>query len=401
MELLMIRGDFFTGRIERLAAGGSGIAHIEGQAVFVDYTAPGDLISGRITGTHKTWARGELLEIREPSADRVVPVCPLYGTCGGCSLQHLSYPVQLHEKEGMLRDALTRIGGVPGSPSIKTVPSPGYGCRNRVQFHAIPGTNRVGFKARKSDKIIPLEDCPIADEGIRQALGKGTLPIPLDRPRFSVYSRNNVLLCEGRDGPAAVRYLDRNIYMDAEVFFQGNAAVLEKLIPDLRALADRVEGALPAADIYCGVGTFAAFIRDRFSRIDMVEMSKTALDLARLNAAGEGCRYFALSADAWVRQVPDGEAYGFAVVDPPRQGLSPAIRRWLAEAGPPLLAYVSCDPATLARDSAFLRAGGYDLESVNFYDFYPQTAHIETLAVFNRRPVSDRRSIPAPQEDTR
>jgi 23S rRNA (uracil1939-C5)-methyltransferase len=383
----MARGDFFTAPVERLAAGGSGIVHTAGQAIFVEYTAPGDRVLGRITETHKTWARGELLEIREPSADRVVPACPLYGTCGGCSLQHLSYPVQLREKEGILRDALTRIGGIPGPFPIKTVPSPEYGYRNRVQFHAIPGEGRLGFKARKSGRIIPLTDCPIADEGLRRALAAGDIPLPHGRPRFAAYSRNKVLLCEGKDGPAAVRYLDRDIYLDAGLFFQGNAAVLEKLIPDLCALVGRAEGAA-AADIYCGVGTFAAFLRDRFSHIDMVEMNKAALDLARLNVPGEGCQYFALPDDAWVRRAPRKGVYGFAVVDPPRQGLSPVTRQWLADAGPPLLAYVSCDPATLARDSASLLAGGYNLESVTFYDFYPQTAHIETLAVFNRQPVS-------------
>jgi 23S rRNA (uracil1939-C5)-methyltransferase len=382
----MARGDFFTAPVERLAAGGSGIVRIAGQAVFVDYAAPGDRVFGRITETHKTWARGELLEIREPSADRVVPACSLYGTCGGCSLQHLGYPVQVREKEGILRDALIRIGGIPEPLPIKTVPSPEYGYRNRVQFHVIPGTSRPGFKARKSDRIIPLTDCPIADEGIRRALGKGSVPIPQGKPRFSIYSRNTVLLCEGKDGPAPVRCLDRDLSVDAGLFFQGNAAVLEKLIPDLCALASRAEGA--AADIYCGVGTFAAFLRDRFHHIDMVEVNKAALDLARLNVPGEGCRYFALSDDDWVRRAPRRGVYGFAVADPPRQGLSLAMRQWLAEAGPPLLAYVSCDPATLARDSASLCSGGYNLESVTFYDFYPQTAHIEALAVFNRLPVS-------------
>jgi 23S rRNA (uracil1939-C5)-methyltransferase len=388
----MITGDFFTAPVERLAAGGAGIVHIDGKTVFVDYTAPGDLVSFRITETRKTWARGELGEVLEPSADRRVPACPLYGTCGGCSLQHLNYPSQLREKEGMLRDALIRIGGIACPPPVKTVPSPEYGYRNRVQFHGVPGTNRPGFKARKSGKIVPLKDCPVADEGVRQALGGGRIAAPPGKRRFTVYSRNGLLLREGRDGPAAAAFLDREILMEAGVFFQSNAAALERLIPDLRALAGRADPSLPAADIYCGVGTFAAFLGERFPRMDLVESDAAALNLARKNVAGPFTRYFPLTDEEWVQEIRRAPpSYGFAVVDPPRRGLSPSLGRWLAEQGPPLLAYVSCDPAALARDGASLCGGGYRLESAAFYDFYPQTAHIETLAVFVREKTRDNR----------
>ena len=395
----MITGDFFTAPVERLAAGGAGIVHIDGQVVFVDYTAPGDLISLRITEVHAAWARGELREVLEPSADRRSPACSLYGTCGGCSLQHLNYPAQLREKEGILREALIRIGGIPCPPPVKTVPSPEYGYRNRIQLHGIPGTNRLGFKARKSGNILPLTDCPVADEGIRQALGKkGFLP-PQGKRRFTVYSRGGILLCEGKDGPAPVILHNRDIRMDPGVFFQSNAAALEKLIPDLCAASDKADPSRPMADIYCGVGTFAAFLRERFSRIDLVEADTVALGLARKNVPGPFMRYFPLTGEEWVRKIrrAPSAGYGFAAVDPPRQGLSPSLRQWLGEEGPPLLAYVSCDPATLARDSAVLRAGGYRLESVTFYDFYPQTPDIETLAIFVR-PKNNDPALPLPIE---
>jgi 23S rRNA (uracil1939-C5)-methyltransferase len=175
--------------------------------------------------------------------------------------------------------------------------------------------------------------------------------------------------------------------MDAGVFFQSNGTLLEALIGDLGESAGEADASLPAADIYCGVGTFAAFLADRFSRIDLVEENKTALDLARENVRGGGHRFFALREDRWVgREERSGKkpARGFAVVDPPRQGLSRLMRQWLCEKGPPLLAYVSCDPATLARDSGELRAGGYGLSSLCFYDFYPQTAHVEVMAIMRR-----------------
>jgi 23S rRNA (uracil1939-C5)-methyltransferase len=138
------------------------------------------------------------------------------------------------------------------------------------------------------------------------------------------------------------------------------------------------------------VGVFAALLGDRFPRIDLMEENKSALALARENVRGEGREFFALRDDEWVRLKSrsrggkPGGGYGFMVADPPRQGLSPALARWIAGEGPPLFAYVSCDPATLARDSRVLTAGAYTLADLRLYDFYPQTAHIESLAVFKK-----------------
>jgi 23S rRNA (uracil1939-C5)-methyltransferase len=178
--------------------------------------------------------------------------------------------------------------------------------------------------------------------------------------------------------------------MDAGLFFQSNGTALEILIPELLETAKEADPSLPMADIYCGVGTFAVFLERYFPRIDLVEENRQALNLARENMSGGNCRFYPLKADQWVKT--RGEAgrktgtgsYGFIVVDPPRQGLSASLRQWLIREGPPVLAYVSCDPATLARDSRELCLGGYGLEKLSFHDFYPQTAHIETLAVFKK-----------------
>ncbi|MDR2785639.1 MAG: TRAM domain-containing protein [Treponema sp.] len=418
--------DIFTVRVERIAAGGAGVARIagldgsdrfpsgSGLTVFVDFSAPGDLISVRIKALHKNWAEAELLGIEEPSPARTAPQCFCYGRCGGCSLQHLAYNAQLTEKAAILQDALTRIGGLGSLPEIKTTPSPPYAYRNRVQLHKDPVSGKSGFKGRRGGEIVPVEDCPVAVGGIRRFLKNSREEAP-DAARFALYSQGELLLCgagpekntagnarENTDtitkgdgvlsekprypGRGRVRVLDREIGMDADVFFQSNAAMLEKLIPGLLAAAEKADPNLPAADIYCGVGTFAVFLQDRFRRIDLVEENRTALALARENAAGKGSRFFARTADEWARDIrrgdPDG--YGFAVLDPPRQGLSRGCRDYLAGKGPPVLAYVSCDPASLARDTRALLNGGYRLESLAFYDFYPQTPHIESLAVLTR-----------------
>jgi 23S rRNA (uracil1939-C5)-methyltransferase len=248
----------------------------------------------------------------------------------------------------------------------------------------------VGLRARKNAGIIPLTDCPIADPGIRRALKGKTLRPRKDR--FTVYARQGLFLSEGGICRGRVNLWGRELVMDAGVFFQSNALMLEALGADLRVIAGEADAGLPAADIYCGAGTFAVLLGDLFPRIDLVEENKSALALARENIRGEGRNFFALRDDEWVKLKGRsgggaGKSYGFIILDPPRRGLSPALVRWLAAEGPPLLAYVSCDPATLARDSRELLAGGYSLSELRFYDFYPQTAHIESLAVFKNNKI--------------
>jgi 23S rRNA (uracil1939-C5)-methyltransferase len=383
----MIIGEFFTALVERIAVGGSGVLHYQGQSIFMDTTAPGDLVVGRIREEHKGWAKAELVEILEASPNRTSPLCPHYEVCGGCSLQHLSYEAQVAEKSAILQDALVRIGGLAALPNLQIYSSPPFEYRNRVQFHRInqPRHEALGFKARKGETIIPLDDCLIADPEIRRALGEGRLLLPLEKDRFTVYARGKTFLSEGGIHRGRVSLLNRELLMDAGIFFQSNGIMLEKVIQDLLSLAEIADHSLPMADLYCGVGTFAAFLQDVFSRIVMVEQNKPAISIARENVRGRDIQPIALSSDQWVKTLKGkGMPYSFIVVDPPRQGLSPLLRNRLAQEGPPLLAYLSCDPATLARDSRVLTLGTYRLEALSFYDFYPQTAHIESLAVFTK-----------------
>jgi 23S rRNA (uracil1939-C5)-methyltransferase len=402
----MATGEIFTAPVEQIGAGGAGVARHEGRPVFIGLTAPGDLITARIVREHSGWAQGELVEIIEPSPKRTNPACPLYGICGGCSLQHLAYEAQLEAKAAILKDALRRIGGLTAPPEPHVHSGPPWEYRNRVQFHRIlpfqrksaggignGGKIRTGFKSRKSDEVIPIPDCPIADPGIRELLRSGSIISPPDRDRFTLYSCSGLVLQEGRQTRGKVKILGRDLTMDAGVFFQSNAVMLEALIGDLIKIAAQADLGRPMADIYCGVGTFAFFLQENFPRIDLVEENKTALTLARENVRNPANGYFAITDNAWIK-LKEGrgqtESYGLIVVDPPRQGLSPPMRRWLSSlaaqntAPAPLLAYVSCDPATLARDSRELIAGGYELAELGLYDFYPQTAHIESLALFRK-----------------
>jgi len=413
-----MQGAPIRARIEEIAAGGAGLARVGGKSVFVEGSAPGETVICRITEERRSWALAELLEVADASPERVRPACAFYGACGGCSLQHLSYPAQLAAKTAILKSAFARIGGFsPPEPAV--LPSEPWEYRNRMQFHAVRQTGRrspgalFGLKARKSSEIVPVSDCPVADPGIRSLLGSrqasapGSLFVSPAKDRVAVYARRGLLLSESGPSRGKTRILGKDLALDAGVFFQSNGAMLERLAADLREIAARLAGAdrgpraadlapgeladeeaplagMPMADLYCGVGTFAAFLGEFFPRADLVEESRPALALARENLARLGsASFFAGRIEDWAKTA-DLRGYGLAVADPPRQGLAQGLARRLAQSGPAALAYVSCDPATLARDSKALLAS-YELAQLRLYDFYPQTAHIEALALFVRR----------------
>jgi 23S rRNA (uracil1939-C5)-methyltransferase len=246
----------------------------------------------------------------------------------------------------------------------------------------------------------------VADPGIRGLLKNNTLKAPPGKDRFTVFSGRGLVLSEGGEpgfpSRGLLKLAGKSLYMEAGSFFQNNVTMLEKLIPVLRSAAEESDRSLPMADLYAGVGTFSVFLADLFPGADLLEQNRGSLELAKRSLGPDrgAFRFFAQSDEAWVRR-QDGftrdsrktggvirnthhAAYGFAVADPPRQGLSRSMAHWLAENGPPVLAYVSCEPSSLARDCRIL-ASGYKIEKLLFFDFYPQTAHIESLVVLKRR----------------
>lgn len=352
--------------------------------------------------------------------------CPYYKRCGGCPLQGIDYEDQLLQKKEFLEQAFFRAG-ISSIPDIKVIPSSPYEYRNRVQMHRVPrgteseipdGKSRIrplnleqeaeascGFMTRSGGKsaaeIIPVKDCVIADPSIRQALKTFTITPPIDRDRFSVYGRDSLLLVEGQNSFGTTHIHQKDIRIDAGVFFQSNGALLELLIDELLDIAQTANSRLPAADFYCGVGTFAVHLANIFERMDLLEANKTALNLARGNVRLKHARFFGQRDTVWAMNAGKTvrSPYGFAVVDPSRQGLSEAMCRFLRD-NCELLCYVSCNPFTLTRDAALLLApqktGGLRLESLSFYDFYPQTKHVEALAVFSAvrgSKTSNRRAV--------
>jgi 23S rRNA (uracil1939-C5)-methyltransferase len=384
----MAEGDIYKLRLESIAPGGDALGRVDGKPVFVERGAPDETVLCRIAQERNTWARAELLEVIEPSPVRIGGACAFYGGCGGCNLQHIEYDAQLAVKAAVLKDSFSRIGGFsPPEPEI--FPCAPWEYRNRMQFHCFRNGNspKFGLKGRRSGEIIAVCDCPIAEPGIRELLrtgGRAIIPPP-EKDRFTVFSKDALFLSEGNIERGKLNLLDREISLDAGLFFQSNTAMLEKLVLELKKTAEGARRDLPMADLYCGVGTFAVFLGEMFPKTVLAEENKKSVSLARENLKGREFEFFALRDTEWEKTILRLKpAFGFAVVDPPRAGLAQKLACALAQGGPPLLAYVSCDAAALARDSKILTGGGYKLKKLSLFDFYPQTAHIESLAVFER-----------------
>ncbi|MCL2410470.1 MAG: class I SAM-dependent RNA methyltransferase [Treponema sp.] len=389
----MAIGDICKLYLENITSAGDAFGRLEGKTFFVPGGAPNETVLCRVIEEHNTWSIAELLEIIEPSPVRVESICAFYGKCGGCNLAHIDYNAQIQIKENILKETFLRIGGIV-TPPFKVFPSPTWEYRNRMQFHCLrekakSDSARFGLKSRSGKDIIAVSDCPVAVPGIRNAFK--SICLPPGKDRFNVFSKDDVLLSEGGWQKGKIKLFDKEIKLDAGLFFQSNVVMLEKLIFELRKIAEVADRSLPMADLYCGIGTFASFLGDLFPSIILAEENKAAVSLARENLRSFEVEFFALRDTEWqntfLRQTPQsggGGGIGFAVVDPPRAGLSPKLVNALALGDIPLLAYVSCDAASLARDAKILVKGGYELKELMFFDFYPQTAHVESLAVFKR-----------------
>ena len=361
--------------IDKLVAGGDGLGFSEGKAVFISGVLPGERVRARIVESRRDFDRASLIEVLTPSADRVTPPCALAGICGGCDWLHIRYEAQLAQKAGIVREALRRVGRIDWS-EIGVEAGPPLGYRNRVQIHLGSG-GRLGYKGKASTRVVPVASCPIADRGINRIFD-GRVEAPRQLDRFTVYSSGDALVREGIDDQRdmLVRVLGKEIAFSVGCFFQSNLTVLEKLVPfALQGLSGAA-----AADLYCGVGLFGSFLSDRFPRVIAVESSSTAAGYARRNVPSPAGEVYPMSVEQWIASAAHGGPLDAVVVDPPRAGLGAEVRAWLCAAAPKRLAYVSCDPVTLARDLGQLVAGGFVLEEVRVFDFYPQTSHVESAA---------------------
>lgn len=435
--------------IESMAYGADAVGRLDGKAVFVSGGVPGDVVEAELVSEGKSFSRARVTAVVEPSPDRVNPPCPYAEVCGGCPWANLSYPAQLRAKLKNVRDALERIGGLSPQETatlvrdVQTAGKP-WGYRNKIELGVVQTPNGIslGMHSRYDEgSVVPVDRClllappfqrlPKAISGALRYMGRGRdlglLRCGIrasERTRqvevalwtdTKAFPRNQVSKVLGdaakassvvrvllKDDPAArkvagIETLDglgywkeriagETMRLSAPSFFQVNTAAAELLVDlVMEGLSPRREDV--AADLYCGAGTFTLPLARTCEEVVAIESYGPAVrDLKRNLESNHLDEYVEAVGDDAERQLDALEDVDLVVVDPPRSGLDRSVVEALSSSPARSIAYVSCDPATLARDlAAFRELGTYEIESITPVDLFPQTYHVETVTVMHRK----------------
>ena len=370
-------------RIEKMAQGGQGLARIDGKVVFIKGALPGELVSIEFTRQRKDFSEAKVLAILEAHAQRVKPECEHYGRCGGCNLQHASIELQRELKRQVVEDHFRRMAKCSLPANWILHGSSPWGYRQRVRF--VRGRSYWGFRQASSHDIEPIRNCPVLSPALQKIIPQ--LPV-LERESeiqaFAPSAQAIPVLWEKSMVDAQVQAVQvpvngRLLYADARVFFQSNLEQLPVLLNAVLAQVEYCGRRERAVDLFSGVGVFAAFLLDHFQKVLAVEWNPGCLQHARKNLQNR-CEFISSSAEDFLHSMAPG-SIDLLVVDPPRVGLSPDVRKALLQAKPTRLIYVSCDPVTLARDVGEFVRNGWALLHAEGFDFYPQTEHLEMMVV--------------------
>ncbi|PYT93155.1 MAG: 23S rRNA (uracil(1939)-C(5))-methyltransferase RlmD [Acidobacteria bacterium] len=427
--------------IEKLVYGGDGLAHADGNTVFVPYVLPGEEVRAAAKSRQKKLLWAELLEVTSPAKERGKPRCPHFQKCGGCHYQHISAAEQLRLKKEILRETLTRLGGISWDGAIVEHAAEPYGYRNRAQWAVRAGMPRaLGYFLPESSVILPIDECPVLSPLLAQTFLKlqdmtrlGTLPAGVEEIEAFADSRDekialnvafdkfpkpaqeltstfrsalpqieSLLLLDQKknrfelSGPGyltqeAGGYQYRVSHLS---FFQVNRFLIEDL---LKTVVANAQGEL-ALDLYAGVGFFTLPLAKAFSSVVSVDANLAATRDLHANAETAGVAIVSHNehAEEFLKKTKDHPE--FVVLDPPRAGLGAQAAKGLAELGAKEIVYLSCDPSTLARDLAVLTNSArkpkeipaptnrYEITEMHLFDLFPQTFHIETLVRLRKAP---------------
>lgn len=404
----------FEVTLQEMVFGGDAIGRLpDGRAIFVPYGLPGEKVRVVITEEKQSFAKGRILEVLAPSPQRIQPRCPHFGDCGGCSYQNLAYADQIVVKQQIVAQQIKRLAGLGDFPVAPVVPSPDeWNYRNSIHFH-LSRDGKLGFQRAASNQLIAIRECHLpsagisalwpkleldADSGIERVhlregvegdilLGlESAIDTPpdftVDFPVSAVFSGPDTRYVLSGDEFVLMEVKERVFRVSVSSFFQANLAQAANMVDHVLTLAGDLKGKT-VLDAYCGVGLFSAFLAGKAKRLVGIEVSESS------------CNDFAVNMDEFdnvelyidkvenvlpaLKLMPD-----LVVVDPPRAGLDKHVIDELVKTKPDKIIYVSCDPATLARDIKRFSEGGYELKSLTPFDQFPQTYHIETVALMSR-----------------
>jgi 23S rRNA (uracil1939-C5)-methyltransferase len=417
--------------IERILPGGLGLAHAEGKTLMVALAAPGDRLRVRVDRVKGNVGFASIVEILEPSPMRIAPPCPYFGSCGGCDFQQLNYEAQLSAKAEIIKDCLHRIGRIDTVPDFNITPAPNqWRYRSRAQWQYDSVRHRLGYFESVSRNVCDVAECAVlvpelqqSLETLRHEMSEGLLP---DDARYfrAVVGEEEVSVAsgvrgatEGKIGDISRSINGETYYLNAESFFQANVDLAPQLIE--AAIGDASGDT--AIELYSGVGLFTLPLSRRFKRVIAVEENPDAASFARENLAQAGLKNVEMVTSdvaAWIesdlerggkaqrrrrsgssshnasQSLDETQTEGhiqsavtagalridFLLLDPPRVGAESRVIDGILQLNPKQICYVSCDPATLARDLRKIIAGGYSLDSLSAFDMFPQTHHVETIA---------------------
>jgi 23S rRNA (uracil1939-C5)-methyltransferase len=415
-------------QIEKPVYGGAFLARVEGKAVFVPLVLPGEQARVRVVEEKRGYATAEVEEIIAAAAERVAPKCRHFGACGGCQYQHAEYKAQLEMKQTILRETLER-GGVHAPEEITVLAGEPWAYRNRIRL-AFDAAGRAGYRGRRSHAVVAIDECPIAAPLlVRAALGaaelfrrfalpsrpaelslfcdaaedsmlasvftEGAAQVPLrdyfDALLSQIPLLSGVELVEVHQGQPrtvaragaesiAYRVAGFDYRVDHGAFFQVNRWLVDELV---ESVTEGLHGG-QAWDLFAGVGLFARRLAGQFEHVIAVEAAPAAMAALEENLRGTSATAVRATTLEFLRGAAKGERPDVIIVDPPRTGLGAETTELLGRIGAPEMVYVSCDPATLARDLRAPVAAGYAIERITLADLFPQTFHLETVVNLQR-----------------
>jgi len=386
--------------IDTLTNLGVGLGRVNGWVVMVPMALPGEKIRARVWRNKANYSDADLVEVLEKSPERIEPRCALFGKCGGCQYQHMTYQAQLYWKRRHVQELVTRLAKLEVEVE-PTMASPlEFGYRSKITPHYEPTCDgrpmAIGFLGMATRATIDVKECPIASEAINAAL-------PAQREKVLVKERAGLLKNGGtmllRDTGLGIE-TDMSAVAETAVgslkfkfpageFFQNNEHILPTLLdyvisqaaaPDLEFLVDA----------YCGAGSFALWASAKFKRVAGVEINERSIALANANASLNGiqnCAFISGSAEAIFSKVDFDAKKSAVVIDPPRAGCDKVFLDQLVKFAPARVVYVSCSPDTQARDLRYLADNGFKVLRVQPFDLFPQTRHIESVVTIVPNPV--------------